>query len=163
MLQFWYPSWQQDKYYKHCRNWSMQITCLPEIVNGTLVSVHLCVLLWKGPYLNSQSDPRKGLKPTEPRWVEVSAQTHGPPVLWCFSSILVASHGLSVFSHHLSPTLFTPLLWFLFVLPPLVAFLSLFSLAFLPLLLHIYCEDRYHLILKSSVILFWLADQSHVF
>lgn len=59
----------------------MQITCLPEIVNGTLVSVRLCVLLWKGPYLNSQSDPRKGLKPTEPRWVEVSAQTHGPPVL----------------------------------------------------------------------------------
>lgn len=57
----------------------MQITCLPEIVNGTLVSVSVCVLLWKGPYLNSQSDPRKGLKPTEPRWVEVSASDPWAP------------------------------------------------------------------------------------
>ena len=63
---------------------------------------------------------------------------------------LLASHGLSVFSCHFSPALLTPFLWFLSPSSPLAAFLPLFSLTFLPVLLHFYCEHRYHLILKKG-------------
>lgn len=118
------------------------------------------------PITNSQKT-QKGSQTAEPRWVRSLPQTHGPLVLWSLAGILVASHRLSIFSHHLSPTLLhtTTFVASIYLYPP-------FSCFSLPLLPYFVLNTAPSLLLWGQVSLdsqtvtrplYRSADQSRVF
>lgn len=111
----WCPFWQQDKYYQHCKNWSMQITGLPETVYAKCWCMWMC-FIGKKVLSTFSMGTRKG---SETHWTKTGSsrclRLTGPQGCDVPDGVsLLASHSLLCF--HLSlltHTTLTPFLWFL--------------------------------------------------